>query len=72
MLHKKIKVPHIWNYFKSRNWKGEHDGVGTCIKRTLHNQEMNFTTTSLIQDEKSIFEWCSSVIGEGIRTHEDQ
>jgi hypothetical protein len=33
---------------------------------------MKFTTTSLIQYVKSIVEWCSSVMGEGIGTHEDQ
>jgi hypothetical protein len=27
MLHKKLKVPHIWNYFESGHGKGEHDGV---------------------------------------------
>jgi hypothetical protein len=33
---------------------------------------MNFITTSLIRDEKSIVEWCSSVMGEGIGTHGNQ
>jgi hypothetical protein len=67
MLHKKLKVPHIWNYFESGHGKGEHDGVGACIKRVLHRKEMKFTTTSLIRDAKSIVEWCSSVMGEGTR-----
>jgi hypothetical protein len=48
MLHKKLKVPHIWNYFESKHGKGEHDGAGACIKRALRRQEMDFTTTSLI------------------------
>jgi hypothetical protein len=65
MLHKKLKVPHIWNYFKSGNRKGEHDGACTCIKITLWGKEMKFTTTSLIQDEKSIVEWCSFSNGRG-------
>jgi hypothetical protein len=33
---------------------------------------MKFITISLIRDEKSIVEWCSSVMGEGTGTHEDQ
>jgi hypothetical protein len=33
---------------------------------------MNFTTTSLIRDVKSIVEWFSLVMGEGIGTREDQ
>jgi hypothetical protein len=28
MLHKKIKLPHIWNYFESWNGKQDHDGAG--------------------------------------------
>jgi hypothetical protein len=38
MLHKKLKVPHIWNYFEHGHGKGEHYGVGTCIKRSLHRK----------------------------------
>jgi len=52
--------------------KGEHDGEGPCIKRPLCRQEMNFTTTSLIQDAKSIVEWCCLVMVEGTRIREDQ
>jgi hypothetical protein len=36
ILHKKLKVPHICNYFESGHGKGEHDGAGACIKRVLH------------------------------------
>jgi hypothetical protein len=60
---KKIKVPHIWNYFESGNGKEEHDRVVTCIKIALHMKEMNFTTTYLIQDVKCIVEWCYSIMG---------
>jgi hypothetical protein len=56
MLQKILKVPHIWNYFYFGHGKGEHDGVGACIKRELCRKEMKFPTTSLIQDEKSIVE----------------
>jgi hypothetical protein len=35
MLHKKLKVPHICNYFESGNEKGDHDGEGACIRREL-------------------------------------
>jgi hypothetical protein len=38
MLHKILKVPHIWNYFEFGHGKGEHDGVGACIKRVLHRK----------------------------------
>jgi hypothetical protein len=69
---KKLKVPHICNYFESGHGKGEHDGASACIKRVLRRKEMKFIATSLIQDVKSIVEWCSSTMGDGTGTHEDQ
>ena len=72
MLHRKIKVPHIWNYFETGHGKGEHDGAGACIKTALRRQEMKFTNVSIIRDVKSIVEWCSSNMGEGARMQEDQ
>jgi hypothetical protein len=72
MLQKKLMVSHFWNYFESRNRKVEHDGARTCIKRALCREEIKFTTNSLILDAKSIVEWCSSIMGEGTRTCEDQ
>jgi len=38
MLHRKLKVPHIQNYFETKNEKGEHDGEVKFIKRTLHRK----------------------------------
>ena len=67
MLHRKIKVPHIWNYFETGHGKGEHDGVGAYIKTTLRRKEMKFTNVSIIWDAKSIVKWCSSTMGEGAR-----
>ena len=65
-------MPHIWNYFEIGHGKGEYYGVDTCIKTALHRKEMKFTTISLIQDSKTIIAWCSSVMGQGDRRHEDQ
>ena len=67
MLHRKIKVPHIWNYFETGHGKWKHDGVGAYIKTTLRRQEMKFTNVSIIRHAKSIVEWCSSTMGEGAR-----
>ena len=72
MLHRKINIPHIWNSFETGHGKGEHDGAGVCIKTTLHRKEMKFTNVSIIQDAKSIVEWCSLTMGEGARMQEDQ
>ena len=65
-------MPHIWNYFETRHGKGEHDGVGACMKTALRRKEMNLTTISLIQDLNTIVECSSSVMGQGSRRKEDQ
>ena len=63
ILHKRHNVPHIWNHFETEQRKGEHDGVGACIKTALHRQEMKFRTISLTQYADTIVTWCSSVMG---------
>ena len=72
ILHKRHKVPHIWNYFETGHEKWEHDGVGACIKTALRRQEVKFTTILLIRDAKTIVAWCSSMMGrelEGKKTN---
>ena len=72
ILHKRHNVPHIWNYFEIEHEKGEHDGVGACIKTALSRKEIKFTTILLIRDAKTIVSWCSSVMGQRARRQEDQ
>ena len=72
IIHKRHKVTHIWNYFETGHGKGEHDGVGACIKTALCRKEMKFITIFLIQDAKTIIAWCSLVMGrelEGKKTN---
>ena len=59
----KIQGSHIWNYFETDHGKGEHDGVGACIKTGLGMEEMKFTG-ALLRDVASIVKWCVSVMGE--------
>ena len=73
MLHNTYNVPHIWNYFETGNDKGEHDGVGACMKAALRREEMRFTRNH-IKDAESIVQWCSatmsdrtSVVGRPVR-----
>ena len=35
--HRYPNIPHIWSFFESGHGKGEHDGVGACIKHALSN-----------------------------------
>ena len=30
----------IWRFFESGHRKGEHDGVGPCVKRALHRYQL--------------------------------
>ena len=71
LLQKKYKVPYIWNYFKSRHEKGEHDRAGACIKTTLSREESKFMTNSSIGDAKYVVEWYSLVMVEGKRRCEE-
>ena len=72
ILHKRHKVPHIWNYFETRHGKGEHDGASACINIALRRKEMKLTAISLIQDAKTIVTWCSLVMGNKARRKEYQ
>ena len=31
----RLNIRHCWNFFESGHGKGEHDGVGACVKKTL-------------------------------------
>ena len=33
--HVERGMPHSWSFFDSGHEKGEHNGVGACVKRTL-------------------------------------
>ena len=45
-LHKNYKVPHMWNYFETGHGKGEHDGVGACVKTSLRREESTMRVES--------------------------
>ena len=56
-------MSHIWNYFEAGHGKGEHDGIGACIKKSIRREEMKFIGARL-RDIASIVKWCASMIGE--------
>jgi len=37
-IHAEKGIHHIWNLFEVGHGKGEHDGVGECVKRALLNK----------------------------------
>ena len=40
MQHARTNVRYLWNFFESGHGKGEHDGVGACIKHALLQHEL--------------------------------
>ena len=40
MQYSIANVKFLWNFFKSGHRKGEHDGIGTCIKCVLQQHEL--------------------------------
>ncbi|KAH9312797.1 hypothetical protein KI387_027832, partial [Taxus chinensis] len=39
--------------------KGEHDGVGACVKRALAREELKYKDGAKLKDAKRIVEWCT-------------
>ena len=39
--HARQNVTFLWNFFESGHGKGEHDGVGACVKCALCQDELS-------------------------------
>ena len=53
----------MWSFIEVVNGKGEHDGVGTCIKRDLAHEELKYKDGAILKDAKSIVQWCNTTMG---------
>ena len=63
-MHVERGVLHIWSFFESGHGKGEHDGVGACVKRALVKEKMKISAVELL-DACTIADWCTSALSEG-------
>ncbi len=54
-------MPHIWSFFEFGHGKGEHDGVGACVKRAIVKKQLNISRVDLL-DARSIVDWYSSTL----------
>ena len=52
----------MWNFTEAGHGKGEHDGVGTCIKRALAHEELKYKYGATLIDTKSIIQWCNAIM----------
>ena len=57
--HRYLNIPHIWSFFESGHGKGEHDGVGTCIRYALRKYEMEYKGYH-INNSHDVVEWCKT------------
>ena len=57
-------MPHIWSLFKFGHGKGEHDGVGACVKRALVKEQLKILAAKLL-DARTIIYWCSLALSQG-------
>lgn len=39
-IHVERHVPYIWSFFEVGHGKGEHEGVGSCLKRALVKEKL--------------------------------
>ena len=47
-LHKRTNIQHTWNLFERGHGKGEHDGVGACVKCALRRHQLNHSASRLV------------------------
>ena len=52
------------DFFESGHGKGEHDGVGACVKRALVKGQLKISAAELL-DACSIVDWYSLALSEG-------
>jgi len=53
----------MWNFCEVGHGKGEHDGVGSCIKRARAREELNYKDNAKLTDAKLIVKWCNASMG---------
>ena len=63
-MHVERGVPHIWSFFEAGHGKGEHNGVGACVKRALVKEQLKISREKF-SDARSIVDWCSSALSQG-------
>ena len=61
-LHKEIGLRHTWRFFETRHEKGEHYGVGACMKRALWRYQMSHSA-SRFKCSAKVVDWCTQNLG---------
>ena len=53
-MHVTSGVKHFWTFFEARHGKGEHDGVGACVKRALNREELKYKGGAILENVETI------------------
>jgi hypothetical protein len=59
-FHKENNIQHMWGFFEAIHGKGEHDGVGECVKRALAREQLKFEDAKKFRDAHAIVDWCNT------------
>ena len=62
-FHVTSVVKYFWNFIEVGHGKGEHDGVGACVKRALSREELKYKGGTMLENAKIIVQWCNSMMG---------
>ena len=46
-FHKRTEIRHTWNFFETGHGKGEHAGVGACVKHALRRHQLNHSDSDM-------------------------
>ena len=49
-------VQNFWNFIEVGHGKGEHDGVGVCVKRALSREELKYEGGAILENAKKLFD----------------
>ena len=52
----------MWIFFEAGHGKGEHGGVGACVKRALSREQLKFEEKIKFKNAHEIFEWCNKYL----------
>ena len=57
---KRDLIRHTWSFFETGHGKGEHDGVGACMKQALQRYQMSHSASRLKCSAK-VVDWCTQI-----------
>lgn len=60
--HRKTNIQHTKIFFEVGHGKGEHDGVGACVKKAFCREKLRFEGKDKLKNAREIIEWCDKYL----------